>query len=584
MFVRSEDMEASRWLSAGTICLLLAACGGGTGASKEQALARAAEQVEAVSGVVYSRSDSVAYEANFIPASGSAGAQLSLSAATTTATGSGQFSLAVPANAGLDALALDVALPGSMPSTYPWLASDPNVPLGLGMYPAPVTAARPGFVTGVITMDAGGYMQSIFADNMFVPTYERIKTRMGANLVAYSDPVWLLDYNALTPSVSMVAGSVTLGGPTPAQYAMLVQESRARGLQFMMILGLYQWPTTQGIQPSLWDMPASNTAFWEAFFSAYQAVVLQKAALARDLGIEWMALNFNNGYMFRGGVERWRQLIQAVRGIGYTGKLTLFAMTDTQVLAHEYTYFSSAERNEFFSLFDAIGLSVYNGIRKDTPDEVLAPSQTRARMRSGLASLFDRLSDAPVPVLVMIGAPSVHGGAVNTEYIEPCLGCASVAPQRTRDYQQQADLYQAAAEVIAQTPVGNGRVMGVLTWGYHQRDNPYFAGSQGDSAYDKSASVRGKPAEAVLGAWFRKWSPSPVDRVFDWGESLYPGFFPLPATSGVYGPYTYRYYAGSGIYLAEANGRIYLHNGTTYNLLDVGALSVFFEAAQTAGD
>ncbi|MBI5275973.1 MAG: hypothetical protein HY854_05880 [Burkholderiales bacterium] len=575
-----------RWLASATLCLALCACGGGGGLEVSKAPparnAAALTQDDTVSGVSYARSDSIAYEAHFVPPSGLPGAQVSLAGATAITNGIGQFSLPAPANPGEDALALDVSLPGSMSTTLPWLASDPKTALGIGMYPAVATAPRPGFVTGVVTMDAGGYIQNMFAENLFVPTYERIKTMTGANLVAYPDPAWLLDFDTLTPSVSIVAGSSTIGGPTPLQYAGLVQESRARGMQFMMMLGIE--PGSLPGHPSIWEVPASNTAFWAAFFAAYQPVVLQKAALARDLGIEWLALGYNRGYMVQmGGTARWRQLIEAVRGVGYTGKVTYIGMATTANAQHDFAVFSPEARNEFLALFDAIGLSVYDGIKKDTPDEVLAPAQTRARMRSSLTTLFATLSDAPVPLLVMIGTPSVHGGVVNGEYIEPCLGCGSVAPQRTRDYLQQADLYQAAAEVIAAMPVGNGRVMGLLSWGYHFRDNPYRSWAQGDSAYDKSANVRGKPAEAVLGAWFRKWAPPAVDRVFNWGEVLYPDLFPLPATAGRYGPYTYRYYPGSGLYLAEANGRIYLHNGTTLVLHDVGALSGFFSLAQDAG-
>ena len=74
---------------------------------------------------------------------------------------------------------------------------------------------------------------------------------------------------------------------------------------------------------------------------------------------------------------------------------------------------------------------------------------------------------------------------------------------------QQADVYQALAEVINATPTGAGNVMGILSWGYAFSDDylswtpvsgPAFA-----FAFDKSANVRGKPSEAVLNWWFNKW-------------------------------------------------------------------------------
>ncbi|HSW04727.1 S8 family peptidase [Aquabacterium sp.] len=76
---------------------------------------------------------------------------------------------------------------------------------------------------------------------------------------------------------------------------------------------------------------------------------------------------------------------------------------------------------------------------------------------------------------------------------------------------------------------------------------------------------------------------SDVDRVFNWAELTYPQYFAGPGTPGVWAPYTYRYYASSGNYLGTAGGRIYLHNGRDWNLLDVGALADYLALAAAAG-
>lgn len=74
-----------------------------------------------------------------------------------------------------------------------------------------------------------------------------------------------------------------------------------------------------------------------------------------------------------------------------------------------------------------------------------------------------------------------------------------------------------------------------------------------------------------------------IDRVFNWAEATYPQFFPKPVTSGVFSPYTYRYYPGTGNYIGMADGRVVLHNGRDWNFLDVGTLSSFLALAAAAG-
>ena len=76
---------------------------------------------------------------------------------------------------------------------------------------------------------------------------------------------------------------------------------------------------------------------------------------------------------------------------------------------------------------------------------------------------------------------------------------------------------------------------------------------------------------------------SDSDRVFNWAEAYYPQFFTVPAASGYSAPYSYRYYARTGIYLGSANGRVLVHNGKEWNLLDVGSLADFLYVAKRVG-
>jgi len=74
-----------------------------------------------------------------------------------------------------------------------------------------------------------------------------------------------------------------------------------------------------------------------------------------------------------------------------------------------------------------------------------------------------------------------------------------------------------------------------------------------------------------------------ADRVFDWAEFVHPTLFPTPSIRGVYEGYDYRHYPKSGNYLATRDGRVIIHNGRDWNLLDVGDLSEFLAMARAAG-
>ena len=92
-----------------------------------------------------------------------------------------------------------------------------------------------------------------------------------------------------------------------------------------------------------------------------------------------------------------------------------------------------------------------------------------------------------------------------------------------------------------------------------------------------------KPADAVLTAAYQDLALRDTARVFDWAEVVFPQFFPGPGAAGIFAPYTYRYYAATGIFLITANGRVLVHNGLDLNLLDVGSVGDYLAPAQAAG-
>lgn len=73
-------------------------------------------------------------------------------------------------------------------------------------------------------------------------------------------------------------------------------------------------------------------------------------------------------------------------------------------------------------------------------------------------------------------------------------------------------------------------------------------------------------------------------RLFNWAEMVYPDLFPKPGTGGVFEQFTYRFYERTGNYLATSSqGRVVVHNGRDWNLLDVGAIVDYLPLATGIG-
>jgi serine protease len=90
-------------------------------------------------------------------------------------------------------------------------------------------------------------------------------------------------------------------------------------------------------------------------------------------------------------------------------------------------------------------------------------------------------------------------------------------------------------------------------------------------------------AGAAVAAAAAASASSDVQRVFNWAEAAYPQYFPKPGIAGSWQQYSYRYYPATGNYLGAAGGRIVVHNGRDWVLLDVGPVAGFLAQAVQAG-
>ncbi|MCY3877509.1 MAG: hypothetical protein OXF88_24865 [Rhodobacteraceae bacterium] len=200
----------------------------------------------------------------------------------------------------------------------------------------------------------------------------------------------------------------------------------------------------------------------------------------------------------------WENLIGDIRAAGYTGELGYFGHLNVDSGWNPFEKIKHVRGDQglknFLALFDFFGINIQDAIKGKGQKR---NAQSRRAMRQGLKSTFSQFKKYNKPFHVTIITPNIHGGVVTGEYIEPCCLEVSLDPKRPRDIEQQADMYQAVAEVI--NDPNYAFIRGLNSWGYHLRDDLSKSLRKNDSAYDKSANVRGKPAEKVLAFWFEVW-------------------------------------------------------------------------------
>ena len=458
-------------------------------------------------GIVYERLDTEAYASDFLPTVGLPAASVTLRARSVATQENGVFEFKVEpfSKPETDDLSVDAA--GYTAGNWPWLDRDNASRQALGLYRTSNITARRGFVGGIIPHDVGGVYVETYRDGLFPPTMQRGKDYAGANLVTLVDTIEVTEMDVPAAKVKMVGAP-----PWPNKfnpnisareiYTDLASHARQRNMGVMMMIQIYpDVPIIDSYFKSLALLNKNSTDFFDAWFSQLKPLVVERATIARDLRMEYFVVGLNHYFMNGFAPYRnWENLIAAIRATGYAGKIGVF---DGSFDERQYSY-DRADMLKFNNLFDFLGLSFYEVVKPSFQGEILARAQPRNRMRADIRKVLDRHKDFSQPLMVLMGTPSVFGGASAPEYIEPCLLCTSLAPSRTKDLQQQADAYQAMFEVINARPAGAGQVMGFLTWGYHYRDDPTRLLSFEDpniQAYDKSGSVRGKPAESVMKHW-----------------------------------------------------------------------------------
>ena len=388
-------------------------------------------------------------------------------------------------------LTFSTTAPGFMPIVLPDEV-DPGSTrsLDLGLYALPAAAPRPGFVKGIALWDAGGWTKSVFLKNgSLVSTIGLLKANTAAGVVAFSDTANAQGTTAATLSLTSDAQGGYWGMLSEADYATVVSAAHGSGLAYMMMLSVYSLDA--GYSAAVWGISPNDTAFWDRWFDQYTAIVTRYAAIARNLGVEYLSVGLNLGYASRTSVSRWRALVDAVRQTGYRGEIGYFGLTDPTRDYYENRSYPAG----LLDLFDFVGASVYT--------VTSTPHPTRDQLVAGWRTIESNLPSSR-RVFLLIGTPSTDRGASDPTYIEPIHSVSPIADSYQRDYFQQADVYEAAFETIS-GPADDAPVAGLLSWGYYYQDDYRDAMQPGDMAVDKAASIRNKPAQSIVRWWFERF-------------------------------------------------------------------------------
>ncbi|MBV8465122.1 MAG: cytochrome c [Burkholderiales bacterium] len=86
-----------------------------------------------------------------------------------------------------------------------------------------------------------------------------------------------------------------------------------------------------------------------------------------------------------------------------------------------------------------------------------------------------------------------------------------------------------------------------------------------------------------IAVYLAKPTTTDSDRIFDWGQATYPTLLTPAATSGSASGYYYRYYSGTNFYVGTKAGSLYLLDGSTGALSNLGAVSTWLNSAINAG-
>ncbi len=392
--------------------------------------------------------------------------------------------------------------------TQKTLLSNVSLRDGLPWTDSPVLQ-RPGFMKGHAIMDAGGNIPAAAKSGSLWSTYDTMKED-GGEYVAY-DYYWAYA-NTSAPEIVDEAAAGMWNAADESSIGLMADEAHRRGLKFTLYTEL-EWTVMPGefptgdndaymkYQENKWTSgqktvqemadrlsqnpsdPAAN-AYWDRWFTQFGKFMEKSAQIAQKHNIEMLALGKQiDGAMIPQNEQRWRALIADVRSM-YNGKLTQVLFTNEGS--------DHASQVTWADDLDAITIYYYNRF-----SDVEHPSvaELSASMDSFNRKQFDPLFAKYKKPLVFLLPFQSRDHAAAQVWFEPM----ATAPAVREDLMGQADLYEAFFRSTLDEPW----LSGVYTWGYWIEPgfNPKYS-------FEKSSTVRGKPASLVVKKWFAQVRPA----------------------------------------------------------------------------
>jgi len=360
-----------------------------------------------------------------------------------------------------------------------------------------------------------GLQEGFFTGNTFMDwysdiTYERYlqstldsMQQSGGEWVIY-DNYW--SYYTIEPPV--------FGPFTDQQYgtfrdasgeeiAAMIQQTHFRSMKFALMVEV-NWDVMRGewqgwdYQQTFWEKSASLLAakanelvnpteetnqFWDDWFDSYGSFVLNQAQIAQDCGADMLIIGKQiDGAVSPGNEQRWRDLIARVKAV-YDGLLSYASWTNQDYTQAEFMPYEE---------MDYIIIYYYNEISTAENPSI---AELKESFETFNRNKFQPLSEKyDKPVIFLTPFQSRDYGS-KQEWFEP----SAPSPDVREDLLIQAKMYEALFQAVQD----EDWVQGVWTWGYWWRDDFTTMYRSDDSSFNKSSSIRNKPAMKI----FEKWSP-----------------------------------------------------------------------------
>ena len=369
--------------------------------------------------------------------------------------------------------------------------------------------AKPGFVRGHAIMDAGGNIPAAAKSGYLWKTYDAMEED-GAEWVAY-DYYWAYA-NTSEPRIVDEASFALGYAADDHSIGLMAAEAHRRGLKFFLMTEL-EWTVMPGEfstgdndaymqyqekkwtdgQKTVYEMgerlertpsdPEAN-AYWDRWFVQFGEFMQKSATIAEKHDTEMLAIGKQiDGAMVPANERRWRALIADVRKV-YRGKITQVLYTNE--------WSDHAKEVPWADDLDVITIYYYNRFSdkgRPSVDELAASMEGFNRKQ------FDPLyAKYQKPLLFLLPFQS-RDHAARQEWFEPM----ATAPAVREDMMAQADLYEAFFIATLDEPWLDG----VYTWGYWIEP-----GFDPRYSFEKSSTVRNKPASLVVRKWFAQVNPA----------------------------------------------------------------------------